>query len=118
MASHRNIVLVTCASGLLATHIVDQFLRAGYAVRGTVRSQGTADRVHETFSEYMSLHELVVIPDITAPHALDEAVHDVIGVIHTASPFVLHVDDNARDLIRSAIEGTVNVLQSASNYVP
>lgn len=118
MASHRNIVLVTGASGFIATHIVDQFLRAGYAVRGTVRSQGTADRVRETFPEYTDLLELVVIPDITAPHALDEAVHDVIGVIHTASPFVLHVDDNEWDLLRPAIEGTVNVLQSASKYAP
>lgn len=89
MVSHRIIVLVTGASGFIATHIVDQALRAGYAVRGTVRSQGTPDRVHETFSEYMNLLELVVIPDFTAPYALDEAVHDVICVIYTANPFVL-----------------------------
>jgi nucleoside-diphosphate-sugar epimerase len=118
MASHRGTVLVTGASGFIATHIVDQFLQAGYNVRGTVRSQGTADKVRETFPEYKDQLELVVIPDIIAPHALDEAVRDVIGVIHTASPFVLHVDDNERDLLRPAIDGTVNVLQSASNYAP
>lgn len=38
MASHQGAVLVTVASGFIATHIVDQFLRAGYAVRGSVRS--------------------------------------------------------------------------------
>ena len=74
--------------------------------------------MRKTFPEYTDLLELVFIPDITVPHALDDTVHDTIAVIYTASPFVLHVDDNERDLLRLAIEGTVNILQSASKYAP
>lgn len=60
--------------------------------------------MRETFPEYTDLLELVVIPDITAPYALNETVHDAIAVIYTASRFVVHVDDNERDLLRLAIE--------------
>lgn len=74
--------------------------------------------MRETFPEYTDLLELVVIPDITAPYALNETVHDAIAVIYTASRFVVHVDDNERDLLRLAIEATVNILQSASKYAP
>ncbi|KAI2993551.1 unnamed protein product [Aspergillus niger] len=53
-----------------------------------------------------------------APNAFDEAVQDVTGVIHTATPFKLHVEDNERDLLQPAIDGTVNILQSIKKLSP
>jgi nucleoside-diphosphate-sugar epimerase len=41
-----------------------------------------------------------------------------IQVIHTASPFVLSVEDNERDLLNPAIYGTTSLLTSIQKYNP
>lgn len=47
LGSNKNFlgVLVTGASGYLATHCVQQLLNAGYLVRGTVRSLKVLEKV-------------------------------------------------------------------------
>jgi nucleoside-diphosphate-sugar epimerase len=45
-------------------------------------------------------------------------VKDVDGVIHTASPFVMQVEDNERDLLDPAIKGTNEVLNSIRKNNP
>ncbi|GKZ97508.1 hypothetical protein AnigIFM59636_000894 [Aspergillus niger] len=62
--------------------------------------------------------QLCHCPRYMAPNAFDEAVQDVTGVIHTATPFKLHVEDNERDLLQPAIDGTVNILQSIKKLSP
>lgn len=111
-------VLVTGASGFLATHVVAAFLEAGYAVRGTVRSEVTADKIRRELSKFADKLSFTIVPDIAEPNAFDEAVKDVHGVIHTASPFQIHVDDNEHDLLLPATEGTRNILESIHRYAP
>ncbi|KAJ5811735.1 flavonol reductase [Penicillium riverlandense] len=114
----QGAILVTGASGFVATHIVDVFLKAGYAVRGTVRSQATADKVRKTFPAFNERLSFAIVPDMTAPNSFDEAVQGVIGVIHTATPFKLSVEDNERDLLQPAIHGTISILQSIQKFSP
>lgn len=112
-------VLVTGASGFVATHVVLAFLSAGYNVRGTVRSESKAKSTAATFpSELQSRLSFVVVEDIAAPGAFDEAVRGVDGVIHTASPFVLQVKDNKSDLLDPAINGTHNILKAIQKNAP
>ncbi|KAL3449635.1 NAD(P)-binding protein [Aspergillus insuetus] len=109
-----DIILITGASGFLASHILLAFLEAGYRVRGTVRSPETAVHVAARYPQFAEKLSFAVVPDIAAPHAFDEAVKGVAGVIHTASPFVLNVRDNARDLLQPALQGTLNILKAAA----
>lgn len=111
-------VLITGASGYVATHVVDAFLKAGYAVRGTVRSEQTAEKVCRTFPQYADKLSFAIVPDIGAPHAFDEAAKGVRGVIHTATPFQIEVEDNERDLLQPAIEGTNNLLDAVKKNAP
>ncbi|KAB8254113.1 hypothetical protein BDV32DRAFT_157328 [Aspergillus pseudonomiae] len=111
-------VLITGASGFVATHVVESFLRAGYNVRGTARSEQTANKVRYTFQEYQDKLSVVIVPDVVAAKAFDEAIEGVIGVIHTAAPFQTEVDDKERDLMRPAIDGTVNLLDSIKRNGP
>ena len=111
-------VLITGASGFVATHIVHSFLDAGYHVRGTVRSQHTADGVRQTFASYGPKLDLVLVPDVAKPGCFDEVVKGVDGVIHTATAFQLQVEDNERDLLRPAIQGTRNILEAIEKYAP
>lgn len=73
-------VLITGASGFIAAHVVEAFLRKGYNVRGTVRSEKTASEVLKTHAKYSEQISVAIVPDIAAPNAFDEAVKGVDGV--------------------------------------
>ncbi|KAL4966556.1 SDR family oxidoreductase [Aspergillus stella-maris] len=119
MASKDEVILITGASGFLASHVVNHFLRAGYHVRGTVRSASTAEKVLQTFRHYAPRLSIVIVDDVARPGAFDSVVKDVHGIIHTATPFkVFGVEDNERDLLKPAIDGTVNILKAAHQLAP
>ena len=69
-------VLVTGASGLLASNIVDRFLHYGYKVRGTVRDPKKGAWLTDLSDEKYGKGnlELVVVPDMAAEGAFNEAV--------------------------------------------
>lgn len=60
-------VLVTGVNGFIASHIADQLLEDGYAVRGSVRSKGRCEALSEFFrGKYgENRFETIVIKDIT-----------------------------------------------------
>ena len=71
-----SLVLVTGASGFIASHIVDQLLERGYRVRGTVRDaaksswlQGLFDKRHGS-----GKFELAGIPDYTKVEAYTDVL--------------------------------------------
>lgn len=107
-------VLITGASGYVATHIVDAFVKAGYAVRGTVRSDETVEKVRRTFLQYMNQLSFAIVPDIGAPNAFDESVKGV----QTATPFQIQVDDNERYLFQPTTESTNTLLASTKKNAP
>ena len=73
-------VLVTGASGFVAAHVLNEFLEHGYRVRGTVRSEETADKVRKTHGKYGDKLSFAIVKDLDAPGAFDEAVKGVSGV--------------------------------------
>lgn len=72
--SSKPIVLVTGANGYIAGPVIEAFLKAGYAVRGTVRSKSSADSLVRALSSYDKDLEIVEVPDIVTPGAFDSAV--------------------------------------------
>jgi nucleoside-diphosphate-sugar epimerase len=72
--SSKGLVLVTGANGYIAARTVEAFLKAGYSVRGTVRSKPSARGLLDALPEYADRLEIVEVPDITVPGAYDEAV--------------------------------------------
>ncbi|KAL1311401.1 hypothetical protein AAFC00_001567 [Neodothiora populina] len=120
MANHpsQQKILITGASGFVAAHVLNSFLKNGYHVRGTVRSEATAEAVRKSHARYADQLSFAIVPDISAPHAFDKAVVGVDGVIHTASPFQLNVEDNERDLLQPAIQGTTSILEAVAKHAP
>lgn len=105
-------VLVTGASGFIASHIVRLLLARGYRVRGTVRS---LSREKETLhvralpgAERLTLVEA----DLLVEGSFDDAARGCSHVLHTASPYVLDAKDPQHDLVDPAVKGTRNVLAS------
>ncbi|KZV89650.1 NAD(P)-binding protein [Exidia glandulosa HHB12029] len=115
--SAPGIILVSGASGFVATHLINNLLAKGYTVRGTVRSKSKGDALREL---YMSpKFEYVVVPDIGEPGAWDQpgVLDDVHGIAHVASPIEFFGDESDPDAqawLRPAVEGTLAVLRSAA----
>ncbi|GES58153.1 phosphotransferase family protein [Aspergillus terreus] len=107
-------VLVTGATGFIGAHIVDALLARGIRVRGATRSLAKGKAMMEARPQHANNLEFVQIEDFENPGGLIEAVKDVDGVIHTASPFTYDTTDNEKELIRPAINGVRAVLEAAS----
>ncbi|KAA1422110.1 aldehyde reductase [Nocardioides humilatus] len=110
-------VLVTGATGYVASWIVRYLLEDGRTVRGTVRNPDkTSGLEHltalaEAHPGRLTLHKA----DLLDLGSYDEAMAGCELVIHTASPFLLgKVRDPERQLVRPALEGTRNVLASVN----
>lgn len=117
-----QLILLTGASGFVAAHVLNSLFQHGYNVRGTVRSEATAEKVRKTHSHLLSRDHsrltFAIVKDVATTGAFDEAVKGVDGVIHTASPFVMEVEDNERDLLDPAIKGTTQILKAVQKNAP
>jgi nucleoside-diphosphate-sugar epimerase len=107
------IALVTGASGYVATHIIRPLLEQGRVrVRGTVRNLENEKKVQP-------LREIVPNPkyplrlieaDLVNPRSWTEVVKRCTYVYHVASPVSVAVPKNPDEIVKPAVEGTVNVL--------
>lgn len=116
--SKESLILITGGTGFVATWVINEFLAHGYRVRTTVRNTAKGEDVKSTHAKYSARLEIAIVDDITRIGAFDEAVKGVAGVVHTASPFVTEVENNERDLLHPAIEGTKSVLASVAKHAP
>ncbi|KFY46762.1 hypothetical protein V494_00342 [Pseudogymnoascus sp. VKM F-4513 (FW-928)] len=107
-------VLVTGANGFVASHVVQQFLQRGYKVRGTIRDlEKSSWLIEDVFKSYADSgdFELVVVPDLAATGAFDDAIKGVSAIIHTASIVSFSPDPN--DVIPQTISGATSILHAA-----
>jgi nucleoside-diphosphate-sugar epimerase len=112
----EDLVLVTGGSGFVATHCIDQLLRAGYNVRTTVRSLTREPEVRATLKSVGAprLEALsFVAADLSADEGWPKAVAGCRYVLHVASPFPAHVPKHEDELIIPAREGALHVLRAA-----
>ena len=72
-------VLVTGINGLVASHVGDQLLASGFKARGTARDKPKGEMMTEVYEKRHGAgrFEFVVVPDLGADHAFDEAVQGV-----------------------------------------
>ena len=105
-------ILVTGATGFVASRIVQQLLSVGRPVRGTVRSL-KKDRDLAPLRSLPGAGGLQLVEaDLLTDGSFDRAAEGCSYVLHTASPYVLNVTDAKRELVDPALEGTRNVLES------
>src|SRR6187455_1911544 len=107
----RQPVLVTGATGFIASRITERLLAAGYFVRGTVRSIANSRdvgilRALPGAESRLELFEA----DLRRAGSFDEAARGCGAVMHAASPYVLNVRNPQTDLVDPAVNGTLDVL--------
>jgi len=140
MDQAKGKVCVTGASGFLASWLVKRLLLEGYEVIGTVRDPGLSILlvsfvlVRFGACQYsVSFHVLtgnekklahlwklegakerlrLVKADLMEEGSFDNAIMGCQGVFHTASPVLKPTSNPEEEILRPAIEGTLNVLRS------
>ncbi|KAJ9621827.1 hypothetical protein H2204_011743 [Knufia peltigerae] len=109
-----SLVLVTGASGFLASHVIWQFLVLGYRVRGTVRDvQASSWLVQGRFKDYTDSGalDLVAVPDLGVADAYDEAIKGVSAVLHIA--YVTKISPDPNEVITPSVVGVRSILEAA-----
>jgi len=113
-------VLLTGASGFIASHILAQLLEQGYKVTATVRSPSKAQQILDLHPDWKENVTFAFVPDVIAPGAFNELFKSQTPgfsyIIHTASPVTFTVEDVKRDLIDPAVRGTTEILKAAHEF--
>jgi nucleoside-diphosphate-sugar epimerase len=115
-------VLLTGANGFIGSHILSLLLDKSVFVQAVVRTEAKAKKVQKDFPGIDSSKlGFSIVPDITAPGAFDQCLHDaqpLDAIIHTASPFNFTEAKTVSEFIEPAVQGTKQVLESAARHAP
>ena len=108
-------VLITGISGFIARHCAVEMLKAGYGVRGTVRSLQRTGEVKSSIAKHADVSRLEFEQaDLESDAGWETAVAGCAHVLHVASPFPAKQPRDEQDLIRPAVQGTLRVLRVAA----
>ncbi len=111
-------VLITGVSGYIASWVAKYLVDDGYQVNGTVRSMSDPSKIaHLQKIDREGKGSLTLFEaDLLMPDSFKEAMKGCELVMHVASPFIAqHIKDPENQLIKPALEGTRNVLETVNN---
>jgi nucleoside-diphosphate-sugar epimerase len=110
-----DLILVTGASGFLATHCIKLLLQKGHRVRGTVRSLKDSIKCDplKQLVEHSKYELELVEADLVDENSWLNAVKDCTYIMHTASPVPRERPDNEDEVIKPAVNGVLNVFKAA-----
>ncbi|KAK8044625.1 NAD(P)-binding protein [Apiospora rasikravindrae] len=120
----KGTVFITGATGFLGSIFLLEALRKGYSAHVVARSPSKAEVVKEFVANHGFSNEAAegkphctyfIVPDLTLPGALDEAVRGTDCVLHCASPLPfaeIPADRQQAEMIDPAIACTLNMLES------
>ena len=108
-------VLVTGATGFIAGHAIEELIKGGHDVRGTVRSlRDPARTAHlRRIADSLDGSLELVEADLSEDTGWEAAVAGQEYVLHIASPFPAAPPRDEADLIRPAVDGTRRVLSTS-----
>ncbi|KAH8583891.1 cinnamyl-alcohol dehydrogenase-like nucleoside diphosphate sugar epimerase [Cryptosporidium sp. chipmunk genotype I] len=110
--SNNNItVLVTGATGFIASHIVERLLLRGYKVRATTRSKNSQNSDSLLNFHFADENLTICEADLLNSECWKELVKGCEIVIHCASPYKMDCRD-PYEIINPAIIGTKNVIHA------
>jgi nucleoside-diphosphate-sugar epimerase len=110
----KSLILVTGASGYLASHVVNTLLKDGYRVRGTVRSLKDEKKVRPLRDLAKNGEHLELVEaDLLNADSWKHAVKDCEVVMHVASPLPIETPSDEQLVLGPAINGTLNVLNAS-----
>ncbi len=107
-------VLVTGASGFIAIHCINELLKAGYSVKGSLRNLRRENEVRKSIEDPTRNQKLEFCKlELLEDEGWDEAAFDCDYLLHIASPFTIEEPKKEALLINPALEGTLRALNAA-----
>lgn len=109
-------VLLTGATGYVAGWLVKQLLEEGFTVHAAVRDPSNTEKLKylNELADQSPGQIQYFQADLLTEGSYAEAMQGCAVVFHTASPFIMAVDNPQKDLIEPAQLGTRNVLEQAN----
>lgn len=108
-------ILVTGASGFIASHCIIDLLKHGYQVRGTVRNLDRVPQLRAMYAKHTDKADEIEFmkADLLSPAGWSEAADGCDGLFHLASPVPSIQPKDPNEVIKPAKEGALNALQAA-----
>ncbi|MFK8056627.1 MAG: SDR family oxidoreductase [Saprospiraceae bacterium] len=108
-------VLLTGITGYIGSRLAVDLLNRGYAVRGTMRNAAKRDKILPAIKALAPTDKLeIVSADLLEADSWNAAVAGCDYVFHVASPYVSYEPKDPNELIKPAVDGTLNVLKAAT----
>jgi len=107
-------VMVTGATGYIASWIVKYLLDEGYTVHAAIRNSSDEKKIKHLEKIKSSSKGTIRYfeSDLLSPNSYKSAMEGCEIVFHTASPFVMDSKDPQGEVIDPALEGTRNVIKT------
>jgi dihydroflavonol-4-reductase len=113
----KGLIVVTGASGFVGKWVAIELLKAGYRVRGTVRSDTKAAQVRSTIAGMLGAEAASRLEtcqcDLLDDAGWTEAMAGAQGVMHVATQILAEEPKDPNVVVRPALEGTERVLRFA-----
>ncbi|KIK66138.1 hypothetical protein GYMLUDRAFT_239777 [Collybiopsis luxurians FD-317 M1] len=115
LTTRNATILVSGANGFVGSWVANALLERGYNVRAAVRTEEKGFYLLDQFKSYGSRFQVIAVGDIAKENAFEEAVKDVEGIVHTASP-VHTICKDPREMIEPAVSGIIGMLTCALKF--
>ena len=112
-------VVITGVSGYIGSWVTKMFLDDGaYEVVGTVRDQKNESKIAPLRNAFGDKFEQLELrnADLLDYQSLDDAIAGADYLVHVASPFTVTGTKHRDELVKPAVDGTLNALKAAHKH--
>ena len=115
MNQEKETVLITGISGWIAQYCAIELIKAGYHVRGSLRSMERQQEVIDALSKEVDPTKALEFCklDLLKDDGWDDAMAGCTYAMHIASPFYVKEPKDENELIKPAKEGTLRAMKAA-----